>query len=209
LARQFLWQAGLDFDHGTGHGVGSYLSVHEGPARISKLGTAPLKRGMILSNEPGYYRTGAYGIRIENLILVTEGRRRRRRGKAAQCVRDADAGADRHAPPDRARAADRRRDARGSTPITHACAMRAWILLAAPPAPWLIAATELLPHAAFSAGLARRRGSMLGTILIIILILLLVGALPTWPYSASWGYYPGGGLGLVLIVIILVLVALV
>ena len=72
LARQFLWQAGLDFDHGTGHGVGSYLSVHEGPARISKLGTAPLKRGMILSNEPGYYRTGAYGIRIENLVLVSE-----------------------------------------------------------------------------------------------------------------------------------------
>jgi Xaa-Pro aminopeptidase len=72
LARQFLWQAGLDFDHGTGHGVGSYLSVHEGPTRISKLGSAPLKRGMILSNEPGYYRAGAYGIRIENLILVTE-----------------------------------------------------------------------------------------------------------------------------------------
>jgi Xaa-Pro aminopeptidase len=72
LARQFLWRAGLDFDHGTGHGVGSYLSVHEGPARISKLGGAALKRGMILSNEPGYYRTGAYGIRIENLVLVTE-----------------------------------------------------------------------------------------------------------------------------------------
>ena len=72
FARQFLWRSGLDFDHGTGHGVGSYLSVHEGPARISKLGTAPLKRGMILSNEPGYYRTGAYGIRIENLVLVTE-----------------------------------------------------------------------------------------------------------------------------------------
>jgi Xaa-Pro aminopeptidase len=70
LARQYLWAAGLDFDHGTGHGVGSYLSVHEGPARISKLGTAALKRGMILSNEPGYYRTGAYGIRIENLVLV-------------------------------------------------------------------------------------------------------------------------------------------
>ncbi len=71
LARQYLWRAGLDFDHGTGHGVGSYLSVHEGPARISKLGSAPLKRGMILSNEPGYYRAGAYGIRIENLVLVT------------------------------------------------------------------------------------------------------------------------------------------
>jgi Xaa-Pro aminopeptidase len=70
FARQFLWQAGLDFEHGTGHGVGSYLSVHEGPARISKLGTAPLKRGMILSNEPGYYKTDAYGIRIENLELV-------------------------------------------------------------------------------------------------------------------------------------------
>jgi Xaa-Pro aminopeptidase len=72
LARQDLWAAGLDFDHGTGHGVGSYLSVHEGPARISKLGTTPLKRGMILSNEPGYYKTGAYGIRIENLVLVVE-----------------------------------------------------------------------------------------------------------------------------------------
>jgi Xaa-Pro aminopeptidase len=71
LARQFLWQAGIDFEHGTGHGVGSYLSVHEGPARISKLGTTPLKRGMILSNEPGYYKTDGYGIRIENLELVT------------------------------------------------------------------------------------------------------------------------------------------
>jgi Xaa-Pro aminopeptidase len=70
LARQYLWQAGLDFEHGTGHGVGSYLSVHEGPARISKLGTTPLRRGMILSNEPGYYKTDAYGIRIENLELV-------------------------------------------------------------------------------------------------------------------------------------------
>ncbi len=72
FARQFLWIQGLDFDHGTGHGVGSYLSVHEGPARISKLGAAPLKRGMILSNEPGYYKTGDYGIRIENLVLVVE-----------------------------------------------------------------------------------------------------------------------------------------
>jgi Xaa-Pro aminopeptidase len=70
FARQFLWTAGLDFEHGTGHGVGSFLSVHEGPARISKLGTTPLKRGMILSNEPGYYKTGEYGIRIENLELV-------------------------------------------------------------------------------------------------------------------------------------------
>jgi Xaa-Pro aminopeptidase len=70
FARQYLWQAGIDFEHGTGHGVGSYLSVHEGPARISKLGTTPLKRGMILSNEPGYYKADAYGIRIENLELV-------------------------------------------------------------------------------------------------------------------------------------------
>ncbi len=71
FARAALWQAGLDYDHGTGHGVGSYLSVHEGPARISKLGSAALMRGMILSNEPGYYKNGAYGIRIENLVLVT------------------------------------------------------------------------------------------------------------------------------------------
>jgi len=71
FARASLWAAGLDFDHGTGHGVGSYLSVHEGPPRISKLGTVALERGMILSNEPGYYKEGAYGIRIENLVLVT------------------------------------------------------------------------------------------------------------------------------------------
>jgi Xaa-Pro aminopeptidase len=72
LARLSLWRAGLDFDHGTGHGVGSYLSVHEGPARISKVGTVALQRGMVLSNEPGYYKTDAYGIRIENLVLVQE-----------------------------------------------------------------------------------------------------------------------------------------
>ena len=71
LARVALWQAGLDYDHGTGHGVGSFLSVHEGPARISKLGSAPLEPGMILSNEPGYYKPGEYGIRIENLVVVT------------------------------------------------------------------------------------------------------------------------------------------
>jgi Xaa-Pro aminopeptidase len=71
LARHALWQAGLDFDHGTGHGVGSFLSVHEGPVRISKAGHLPPEPGMILSNEPGYYKTGAYGIRIENLIVVT------------------------------------------------------------------------------------------------------------------------------------------
>ncbi len=76
LARQYLWAAGLDYAHGTGHGVGSYLSVHEGPQRISPVGSSqaggdePLKAGMILSNEPGYYKSGEYGIRIENLILV-------------------------------------------------------------------------------------------------------------------------------------------
>ena len=70
LARQALWQSGRDYDHGTGHGVGSYLSVHEGPARINKSDRTPLEPGMILSNEPGYYKEGAYGIRIENLILV-------------------------------------------------------------------------------------------------------------------------------------------
>ena len=76
LARQFLWAAGLDYAHGTGHGVGSFLSVHEGPQRIAKpsggqAGTdQQLLAGMILSNEPGYYKTGAYGIRIENLLLV-------------------------------------------------------------------------------------------------------------------------------------------
>lgn len=70
FARRALWEAGLDFDHGTGHGVGAYLSVHEGPQRISRLGMAPLEIGMILSNEPGYYRAGEYGIRLENLVIV-------------------------------------------------------------------------------------------------------------------------------------------
>jgi Xaa-Pro aminopeptidase len=76
FARQFLWQAGLDYAHGTGHGVGSYLSVHEGPQRIAAAWTSQagadeaLRPGMILSNEPGYYKAGEYGIRIENLVLV-------------------------------------------------------------------------------------------------------------------------------------------
>lgn len=73
LARHHLWAAGLDYDHGTGHGVGAYLGVHEGPQRISKAGGgAELKPGMIISNEPGYYRAGAFGIRIENLVVVEE-----------------------------------------------------------------------------------------------------------------------------------------
>lgn len=71
LARGALWQAGLDYDHGTGHGVGLYLGVHEGPQRIAKAPSrVPLDPGMIVSNEPGYYKPGAYGIRIENLVLV-------------------------------------------------------------------------------------------------------------------------------------------
>lgn len=74
MARRALWSLGLDYDHGTGHGVGSYLSVHEGPASISKRGMVALEAGMILSNEPGYYKTGAYGIRIENLVLVEPGK---------------------------------------------------------------------------------------------------------------------------------------
>ncbi len=75
LARQFLWDAGLDYSHGTGHGVGSYLAVHEGPARIASSAAQsgndePLAAGMILSNEPGYYKSGEYGFRVENLVLV-------------------------------------------------------------------------------------------------------------------------------------------
>lgn len=72
FARHALWQAGVDYDHGTGHGIGSYLSVHEGPQSISKRGMQELHPGMIISNEPGYYKTGAYGIRLENLVLVQE-----------------------------------------------------------------------------------------------------------------------------------------
>lgn len=72
FGRAALWQAGQDFNHGLGHGVGAYLSVHEGPQRLSKLSTVPLMPGMILSNEPGYYREGSFGIRIENLLVVQE-----------------------------------------------------------------------------------------------------------------------------------------
>jgi Xaa-Pro aminopeptidase len=72
LARQFLWQAGITYNHGTGHGVGAYLGVHEGPVGISSRYTAPFELGNVISNEPGYYKTGAYGIRIENLVTVIE-----------------------------------------------------------------------------------------------------------------------------------------
>ena len=72
LARRALWAAGQDFDHGTGHGVGSFLGVHEGPQRLSRQSTVPFETGMILSNEPGYYREGSFGIRIENLVVVKD-----------------------------------------------------------------------------------------------------------------------------------------
>ena len=75
LAREALWRAGLDFDHGTGHGVGVYLSVHEGPQRLSKTDSTALEPGMILSNEPGYYAAGRFGIRIENLVVVARASR--------------------------------------------------------------------------------------------------------------------------------------
>jgi Xaa-Pro aminopeptidase len=74
LARASLWHAGQDYDHGTGHGVGVALSVHEGPQRISRQSSVPLEPGMILSNEPGYYREGAFGIRIENLVVTVPAR---------------------------------------------------------------------------------------------------------------------------------------
>ena len=74
LARYSLWQNGLDYNHGTGHGVGSFLGVHEGPQSISKINKSELKAGMILSNEPGYYKTDCYGIRIENLLLIVPSR---------------------------------------------------------------------------------------------------------------------------------------
>jgi len=70
FARRALWEAGVDFDHGTGHGVGVFLSVHEGPQRIAKTGTVALQPGMIVSNEPGYYLPERFGIRTENLLLV-------------------------------------------------------------------------------------------------------------------------------------------
>ena len=111
----------LDFDHGTGHGVGSYLSVHEGPQSISKRGMVVLEPGMIISNEPGYYKEGAYGIRIENLVLVDGAREAGRRRAGDDGLRDADAGADRPAAGG-ARICWRPTSWPGSTPTTPACA---------------------------------------------------------------------------------------
>ena len=70
VARYYLWQEGLDYEHGTGHGVGSFLSVHEGPQAISRRNEIELKPGMLISNEPGYYESGKFGMRIENLVTV-------------------------------------------------------------------------------------------------------------------------------------------
>ncbi len=111
LARQFLWAEGLDYAHGTGHGVGSFSAVHEGPQRIATFGGGdePLQAGMILSNEPGYYKTGGYGIRIENLVLVVVERSEGERRQAVPRLRDAESRADRprphrHEPADAGRA---------------------------------------------------------------------------------------------------------
>ena len=72
FARVHLWSEGLDFAHGTGHGVGQFLSVHEGPQRLSRTSKVPFEKGMIISNEPGFYKEGHFGIRIENLLAVTK-----------------------------------------------------------------------------------------------------------------------------------------
>ncbi|MEQ8587683.1 MAG: aminopeptidase P family protein [Thalassobaculaceae bacterium] len=85
LARQFLWKAGLDFDHGTGHGVGVFLGVHEGPQRISSASRVPIEAAMILSNEPGYYKPDAYGIRIENLLIAVEAPAQEDTGRPMLC----------------------------------------------------------------------------------------------------------------------------
>ncbi len=115
-----LWQAGLDYDHGTGHGVGSYLGVHEGPHNISKaLRNVPLEPGMIVSNEPGYYKTGAYGIRIENLRACHARRRDRWRRAANDELRDPHACADRPASRSNLRCS-LKPNAIGSTPIMRA-----------------------------------------------------------------------------------------
>ena len=76
LARKYLNKVGLDYSHGTGHGVGFFLNVHEGPQSISKYNNVTLKKGMILSNEPGYYKKNKYGIRIENLILCKKNKKK-------------------------------------------------------------------------------------------------------------------------------------
>ena len=126
FARKPLWDVGCDYDHGTGHGVGSYLSVHEGPQNISKRPvTQPLKPGMICSNEPGYYKDRRIRHPHREPDRGDGGQARSRRRSAAQVhgIRDHHARADRPRS-GRAEAADRRTSATGSTPITRACARR-------------------------------------------------------------------------------------
>ena len=120
FARRALWAAGLDFDHGTGHGVGVYLSVHEGPQRIAKTGAVPLEPGMIVSNEPGYYAVGRFGIRIENLVVVEPRRIAGGRARDAR-LQNAFVGADRHA--------------RGRSATSRACGKRMAQRLSQPRAP--------------------------------------------------------------------------
>ena len=120
FARRALWAAGLDFDHGTGHGVGVYLSVHEGPQRIAKTGTVPLEPGMIVSNEPGYYAVGRFGIRIENLVVV-EPRKIAGGEREMLGFRTLSFGADRHA--------------RGRSATSRACGKRLAQRLSQPRAP--------------------------------------------------------------------------
>ncbi len=119
FARSALWKAGLDYGHGTGHGVGSYLSVHEGPQRIAKTGRQELLPGMILSNEPGYYKPGEYGIRIENLIVVTEPRMFRAATSRCSALKPSPS------PPSTAASSTRicspAKSCNGSTPITRGC----------------------------------------------------------------------------------------
>jgi Xaa-Pro aminopeptidase len=118
LARMALWRTGLDFDHGTGHGVGSYLSVHEGPQRLAKTGMTALAPGMIVSNEPGYYAAGAFGVRIENLVAVETrtiaGGERPMLGSETLTL----------APLDLTLVEPKLLDAGGSTPTMRACARR-------------------------------------------------------------------------------------
>ena len=140
FARQALWRAGLDFDHGTGHGIGSYLCVHEGPQRIAKTGTVALKPGMIVSNEPGYYRSGAFGIRIENLVVVAARPRPAGGERELLGFDDAHPRADRSAP-GAAGAARCARSAPGSTTTTPGFARDLIDLLDGTAARWLVEAT--------------------------------------------------------------------
>ena len=143
VARAALWRAGLDYDHGTGHGVGAYLGVHEGPASLSRRGLEPLLPGMILSIEPGYYREGAFGIRCENLGVVTPAGGARGRRPPDARLRDADARALRP-PADRPGACSTPTSAPGSTPTTPASPRPSTPLVERETAIWLAHACDPL-----------------------------------------------------------------